>query len=184
VTTTSSSAQPGVVRLVQASLNAPRGLASFLREIGEGENGFGGELTFIHGEHTLPELLRSLVDAAVGRGLPDGWVPATTSWLLDEQGAVIGMSRLRHAFTPFLIEKGGLVGYYIKRSARGKGLGTTVLAATLDLARALRLERVLVVAYADNLPSIRVIEANGGMFEDERLASDGHRYRRYRIELA
>ncbi|MGE3983559.1 MAG: GNAT family N-acetyltransferase [Dehalococcoidia bacterium] len=182
MTATSSDAQPSV-RLVPAILDAPPGLEAFLREIGEGENGFGGELTFIHGERTLPQLLRSLVDASAGRGLPEGWVPARTCWLLDEGGAVIGMSRLRHEYTPFLREKGGLVGYYVKRTERGKGLGTKILAATLDLARNLGIDRVMIAAYADNAASIRVIEANGGTLEDERAAPDGHVFRRYWIEL-
>ena len=52
------------------------------------------------------------------------------------------------------------------------------------LARSLRINRVMIAAYADNAASVHVIEANGGVLEDERTAPDGHVYRRYWIELA
>jgi len=172
-------------RLVPASLEAPEGLEAFLREIGEGENGFGGELTFISGQRTLPALLASMVDMAAGKDLPEGWVPATTAWLLDPQGNVVGMSRLRHALaTPFLLAKGGNVGYLIKKSERGNGLGTFILRETLALARAIGLERVMVAANSNNTASLRVIESNGGVFEDEREAGPDHRFRRYWIQLS
>jgi len=174
---------PPDLRLVPASLETPDCLEAFLAEIGEGEAGFGGELEYVSGRKSIEELLQSLVEAEAGRGLPEGWVPCTTSWLLDGNGSVIGMSRLRHALTPFLTEKGGNIGYYVRRAERGRGLGTALLAGTLALARELGLERVMIAAYADNEPSLRVIEANGGVLEDEREADD-HRYRRYWIELA
>lgn len=111
VTALPSAQQPGSIRLVPATLDQPPGLDAFLREIGEGENGFSGE-------------------------------------------------------------------------ERGKGYGRRILAGTLALARALGLEQVLVVAYAGNTASLRVIEANRGVLEDERKMADGHLYRRYWIGLA
>ncbi len=169
-------------RLVPAELTAPEGLAEFLLEIGEGETGFVGELAFVRGEVDLPGQLQSLVDASRGAGLPNGWVPCTTSWLLDAERKVVGMSRLRHSLTPFLEAKGGNIGYCIKRSERGKGLGKFALKETLALARRLGLERVMIAAYPSNAASLRVIEANGGVLDDEREA-EGHRYRRYWVEL-
>src|SRR5690606_39159471 len=137
---------------------APAGLAEMLHELGEGENGFMGEARFVNGELSLGEFLQTLVDASEGKGLPEGWVPATTCWLLDERGYVTGMSRLRHRLTPTLLEHGGNIGYYIRRSHRGRGLGTLILRETLAVARGLGLERVLIGANADNEPSLRVIE--------------------------
>lgn len=180
---TGSSLAAAGYRLVPASLDAPAGLEAFLREIGEEEKGFGGEVDFVRGEVDVRGLLRRLVDAARGVGLPEGWVPCTTFWLLEPQGRVAGMSRLRHRLTPFLEEKGGNIGYCVKRSERGKGLGTFILRETLTQARDLGLTRVMIAAYSDNIASLRVIEANGGVFEDEREAA-GHRYRRYWVDLA
>lgn len=121
--------------LVPATLEPPPGLHALLDEIGQGEAGFGGELDYASGKLNINELLVSLVRMAAGEGLPEGWVPATTSWLLDEQGEIVGMSRLRHSLTPFLLDKGGNIGYYIKQAERGKGLGTEILRQTLELAR-------------------------------------------------
>ncbi len=40
----------------------------------------------------------------------------------------------------------------------------------------------MIAAYSDNHSSLRVIETNGGVLEDEREAAD-HLYKRYWIEL-
>jgi predicted acetyltransferase len=46
------------------------------------------------------------------------------------------------------------------------------------------LDRVLLTVRSDNQPSIRVIEFNGGVMEDERKDDEGVRYRRYWIDLS
>jgi predicted acetyltransferase len=167
-----------------STTSIPEGVAELLLELGQGENGFGGEITFLAGNLSLHDYMQTLVDAAQGKGLPEGYVPMTTSWLVGASGRAVGMSRLRHQLTPFLLEKGGNIGYYIKKSERGKGLGTLILSETLKLAQGLGLKRVLVSTWADNLPSCRVIEANGGVLEDEREApAQTRRFRRYWIEL-
>jgi predicted acetyltransferase len=40
----------------------------------------------------------------------------------------------------------------------------------------------LITTNSDNAPSIRVIETNGGVMEDERIDDTGKPYRRYWIE--
>jgi predicted acetyltransferase len=51
-------------------------------------------------------------------------------------------------------------------------------------ARALGIERALLTVDSDNEPSIRVIERNGGVMEDEGIDSTtGKLHRRYWIEL-
>jgi predicted acetyltransferase len=120
---------------------------------------------------------------AAGRNLPDGWVPMTTFWLVDESGAVVGVSRVRHSLTPFLRKHGGHIGYYIARERRGKGYGTQILTLTLAEARRLGLDRVLLTVNSDNERSIRVIERNGGVMEDEGIdETTGKLHRRYWIE--
>ncbi len=121
---------------------------------------------------------------AAGARLPEGWVPVTTFWLLDDAGSVVGVSALRHALTPTLLHRGGHVGYYVKESERGRGYGSAILALTLEAAREIGIDRLLVTADSANEPSARVIEGNGGVLEDERPDEiKGVMFRRYWIDL-
>jgi predicted acetyltransferase len=182
------------LRLVKASLEAPAGLLEFIREIDEGENGFGGEPAVIAGplaaasdvvagQTAVEAFLRSLVEMSEGRNLPEGWVPMTTFWLVGA-GAVVAMSNLRRRLNDFLLNHGGHIGYYVAREQRRKGYATQMLALTLAEARKLGIERALLTVDSDNEPSIRVIERNGGVLEDEGIDSTtGKLHRRYWIEL-
>ncbi|HEX5368484.1 MAG TPA: GNAT family N-acetyltransferase [Dehalococcoidia bacterium] len=181
------------LRLVRASLEATAGLVELLREIGEGESGFSGEREVVAGPvatgalsagFDVEAVLRRLVDMAAGRNLPDGYVPMTTFWALDETGAVVGVSRLRHRLNDSLLLHGGHIGYYVARSERGKGYATEMLRQTLLEARGLGIERALLTVESDNAASIRVIEHNGGVLEDEVAGTTpGRLQRRYWIEV-
>jgi predicted acetyltransferase len=116
--------------------------------------------------------------------LPLNWVPGSTFWLVTEEGRVVGTSRLRHWLVPHLEEEGGHIGYDVRPSARGKGYGTALLALTLEKARALGLEEVLVTCDADNVASARVIEKNGGRLIGQGVSEEsGKQVSRYRIVL-
>jgi predicted acetyltransferase len=169
------------MRLVAASLDAPDGLEAFLIEVGRGETGFGGT-DFEPGKEALADFLQRAVDRSQGRGLEPGWVPFTTYWLLDDRGTVVGISRLRHSLTDVLMHHGGNIGYYVKASERGKRYGTSILAMTLAEGRKRGIERFLLTVDVNNVPSIRVIEGNGGLLEDERVWDEtGLRFWRYWI---
>jgi predicted acetyltransferase len=172
------------MRLVRASLEPPVGLELLLEQLGTaGENGFVGTGQPPKTE-TLASYLQTLVDMDMGVNLRPGWVPMTTFWLLDLQDEIVGVSRLRHRLTPSLLEDGGHIGYYVRPDYRGLGYGKTILSLTLIEARKLGIERVLLTVDSDNRPSIRVIEHNGGVMEDERVDAEGDPYRRYWIDLA
>lgn len=169
------------MRLVPASLVEPDGLQAFLIELGRGENGFGGT-DYSPTTETLAAFLQRLVDMDSGLNLPPGFVPATTFWLMDDAGSIAGMSRLRHELNEGLLHHGGHIGYYVRPSSRGKGYGTTVLALTLAEGRRIGIQRFLLTVDAANVASIRVIERNGGVMEDERPDHDtGRPFRRYWI---
>ena len=169
------------MKLIPASLEPPPDLEAFLVELGGGENGFGGT-DYAPDREPLKAYLQRLVDTANGVNLRPAWVPGTTFWLLDESGRVAGMSRLRHHLNEQLLVHGGHIGYYVRPSARGFGYGTQVLALTLDVGRSMGIERFLLTVLDSNLPSIRVIEANGGVMEDRRIDPEtGESFRRYWI---
>jgi len=128
--------------------------------------------------------VRKLHDAARGAGLPPGWVPYDTYWLVRAGRTVLGTSRLRHRLSEELLHGGGHIGYDIRPSERRKGYGTRILALTLERTRARGVRRALVTCLADNVASARVIENNGGVLEDEILSeSMGGPLKRYWIDL-
>jgi predicted acetyltransferase len=98
---------------------------------------------------------------------PAGWVPATTLWWV-EGTEYLGRLNIRHRLTPTLLEWGGHIGYDVRRSARRRGHATAMLAHGLPVAAALGIDPALVTCDVDNVGSRRVIEANGGVLDDER----------------
>jgi predicted acetyltransferase len=105
-------------------------------------------------------------DEAEGRSLSPGRVPCSQFWLVQDN-RILGSSRLRHELTVELEHEGGHIGYVIRPSARGRGLGTILLRLTLERAAARGLDRVRITCDADNIASIRVVEKNGGVFHAE-----------------
>ena len=99
--------------------------------------------------------------------LPPGIVPATFLWWVEGE-TYIGRLSIRHSLTQWLLDYGGHIGYVVRPSARGQGHATAMLAAALPVAAALGIDQVLVTCDDTNLASRRVIEANGGVFEDQR----------------
>ena len=122
-------------------------------------------------------------DHVRGIGLPEGWVPCNTYWLICKN-RIIGTCELRHRLTEALRNYGGHIGYSVRPSQREKGYATKMLALALEKARGLGIERVLVTCADDNIASARVIENNSGKFQD-KVMNEGQKVptRRYWIEL-
>ena len=112
-----------------------------------------------------------------------GFVPQTTWWLVDGT-TYLGRIAIRHELNEELFKSAGHIGYEIRPSQRGRGLSSRLLAPGLEQAQALGLTRVLLTCCDDNLPSIRVIERNGGQRdEDVQIPGANRSERRYWIEL-
>lgn len=70
--------------------------------------------------------------------------------------------------TDLLRDSGGHIGYDVRPTARRRGYASAMLGEALPVARALGLDQVLVTCDSDNVASRKVIEANGGRYEDTR----------------
>jgi predicted acetyltransferase len=94
-------------------------------------------------------------------------VPSTTLWWV-EGAEYLGRISIRHRLTPKLHELHGHIGYDVRPTARRRGHATAMLAAALPVANQVGIESALITCDHDNVASRRVIERNGGVFEDQR----------------
>jgi predicted acetyltransferase len=116
----------------------------------------------------LPDYVgRLLADTRERTARAPGQVPSTHLWWVDGV-EFLGRIQVRHRLTTFLRETGGHVGYHVIASQRRRGHATAMLAAALPVAAALGLDCLLITCDLDNLGSRRVIEANGGLLQDQR----------------
>ena len=132
---------------------------------------------------TFQETVDGFARQSRGEGLPEGWVPGTTRFLVHED-RILGVFNLRHWLTDGLRLSGGHIGYSVRPSERRKGHGTRLLEAAKALASNKGIERVLVTCNRDNVASARVIETCGGELQDHFYHQDlGHEVSRYWIAL-
>ena len=114
------------------------------------------------------DLLARMEDFRNERNLPEGWVGATTLWLVDDEAQrFLGQIDIRHRLTPSLERYGGHIGYAIRLGEWGKGYGTQMLALALPHAKALGIARCLITCDDDNPGSARVMEKNGFILGDK-----------------
>lgn len=140
---------------------------AFVREVASrGEPFVPFPLGFPH--ENFDALVAQLAACERGIGIPAGFVPHSTYWMVAG-GEVVGVSNLRHRLTESLRAEGGHIGYGIRPTARGRGFGKRVLALTLAEAGKLGIDRALLTCARTNLASSSVIRANGGVLEDERF---------------
>jgi len=127
--------------------------------------------------------IRKLLDAAEGKGLPEGWVPQSRYWLV-RGGRIIGTCGVRHRLTKALLDFGGHIGYAVRPDERNKGYATLMLKLALEKARALGIRRVRITCDKGKIASARVIQKNGGVLDSEsHSARAGRVVRRYWIDV-
>jgi predicted acetyltransferase len=105
----------------------------------------------------------------------------TCRWIVEDD-RVLGGIALRHA-SDETVRWAGHIGFGIRPSARRRGLASWALGRMLGEARALGVDRVLLVCAADNAASAATIERFGGLFEEVRETGHGP-VRRYWITVA
>jgi predicted acetyltransferase len=128
--------------------------------------------------------IQALTDESMGKELPEGWVPASTYFLVDQTGKIYGAVNIRHQLTAALRNEGGHIGYGIRPSARQQGLGTMILKLGLEKLREMGIEHVLVTCEKHNVPSAKVILANGGILDSEVEHSENKVTQRYWISVS
>jgi predicted acetyltransferase len=134
--------------------------------------------SFVNYIHTVEA--GKYVDAAVG-----DLVPQWMYWMTDDSSEIFGVSRFRPVLNQKLMNEGGNIGYDVPPSKRNKGYATQLLSLTLDKARSDGLNKVLITCDKDNTASKRVIEKNGGLYENETISDvTGNEVLRFWIDLS
>ena len=135
-----------------------------LQEIPHDENGF------VNGANGLSPTdykawLEKEAKSSEQVGLIDGWkVPQTVFWLYED-GVPVGMGKVRHFLTDALRTAGGNVGYAIRPTKRGRGLGKSFVRMLIKEAHRIGVPEILITVHEDNIPSLKVALSTGGEFE-------------------
>lgn len=142
-----------------------------LQELPPDENGFLNPVYGVSYDEYRQWLVQCVADAEQV-GLLDGWmVPQSTFWFYAD-GRLAGMGKIRHFLTDRLRQAGGTIGYALRPSERGKGLGTLFLAELVMACKKLGVDRVLLTINKDNIPSVKSALANRGIIEAHHLQQD------------
>tara|TARA_Y100001933_G_C18802707_1_gene481583 strand:- start:221 stop:745 length:525 start_codon:yes stop_codon:yes gene_type:complete len=110
--------------------------------------------------------VESLTRASTGEDVEENWVPYTSYWLIDTKSdltdpEVLGNLRVRHKRVP----EAGHIGYDIRPSYRGQGMGRRILELGLEEIKSYDFTDVYLTVDQDNKSSIRIIETTGGDFQ-------------------
>lgn len=108
--------------------------------------------------------LLSVTDNTDKETINPDWVVTDTFFAVDEADRVIGIIDLRHTLNAFLKDLGNC-GYSVRPTERKKGYATQMLHLLLEVAGNAGLRELHLSVERDNLPSIKVITRNGGVYE-------------------
>ncbi len=115
--------------------------------------------------NNFPRFVHYLLLQRDSSQIESGVVPFSDYWLIDDE-EYIGRLSVRHELNDYLYRFGGHIGYEIRPSRRRRGYGYEILRLGLEKARLLNFSRVLVTCDENNIGSKKIIEQNGGIFEN------------------
>lgn len=127
-------------------------------------------------------LVKNLNKYSDGIGLPYGFVPFTTFWLVNNEKNILGAIEIRHELNDYLAFRGGHIGYGIRPSERNKGYASSMLSMALQHCKTMGLSKVLITCLKNNIGSAKTIMKNGGILDSEDI-DNGEVFQRYWINI-
>ena len=107
--------------------------------------------------------LSQLIANAQGQQLPEGWVPCSTYFAIQD-GEILGAIRVRHGTDDVIANDIGHIGYDTKPSARGKG----VASGLLDFVKTHVIDApAYLICDQHNIASRKVIERAQGVWDED-----------------
>ena len=117
-------------------------------------------------------------------GKNKSYSPHTLYIAINDNTEIVGAIGIRWKQVPILLTYGGLIGYSIRPSQRGKGYANEMLKLALEKFKNTDIDNILITCKDFNIASKRVIEKNGGKFENKYInKNDGFTYLRYWIKI-
>ncbi len=151
---------------------------SYIAELGD-ENRIPFPLDFDHSDFIA--WLERVDGISKGIGVPEGYVPSTTFFLMDGD-ELIGVSNLRHYLSDLIREHGGHIGLGVRPSLRGLGIGNQLMALTIAEARKIGIDEIHIHCLAGNMASASTIRRNGGLLDSETI-QEGQQIQRYIVPV-
>lgn len=100
--------------------------------------------------------------------LRNGVHTSTFFTIRKEDDKIIGSIKLHHFLSPYL-ENGGHIAYGIRPSERKKGYGIEQLLLVLDVARSMKIPKVMITCNKDNIASAKTALCCGGILTSEDI---------------
>ena len=120
---------------------------------------------------------------AAGTDLPKGHVSSDIYFLVrGDEKRLLGAIDIRHELSEYLLQYGGHIGYGIRPAERRQGYAAKMLQLGLIKCRELRIGKVLLTCFTDNVGSVKTMMKNGAVLENEIL-DQGRPKQRYWIDL-
>lgn len=142
---------------------------AFLSQL-ESENGFDNEAYYhLSYEEYVKNKVDERLDASLGIGLKEGFVPDTYFFLYDDD-RIVGIFKLRHYLNDYLRKGPGHIGYCIKKEERNKGYGKKGLMLAIEELKRIpgfKDDEIYFEIHKDNEASRHVILACGGYLHHE-----------------
>ena len=133
---------------------------------------------------TFDDWLEDLKRNKHEENLPESYSPHTLYLAINDNNKIVGAIGIRWKQVPVLMTYGGLIGYSIRPSQRGKGYASEMLKLALNKFKNMNIEKILITCKDFNIASKKVIEKNGGIFENTyKNDDDGYIYMRYWIKI-
>ena len=153
-----------MIRLVRPTVEQKEKALTYRQEHFEhGENIINGS-ELLDKTDSYEEWLTSIRNNEKPETVSPDWVVTDTFFAVDEQEEIVGIIDLRHTLNDFLKDFGNS-GYSVRPSQRQKGYATEMLKLVLDVAREAELTELHLSVEKDNIPSIKTIVKNGGVYE-------------------
>lgn len=170
-----------MIRLVRPTLEHKRKALEYRQEhFDHGENIINGS-ELLDKTESYEKWLQSIKNNEKPETVNLDWVVTDTFFAVDDKEQIVGIIDLRHTLNDFLKDFGNS-GYSVRPTQRQKGYATEMLRQILTVARDAGLKELHLSVEKENLPSVKTILKNGGIYE-RSFEFEGELADIYRIEL-